>query len=325
MKLPFSFVILYILLFLLRLQQPPFEPKIDIFKSERNFLDQQIQKYLPSPQAELTSGILLGQNKNLPSGFKLSLRDTSTLHIVVASGQNLSMVGGFFLALGGLIKRRNAIILSLLASVFYTFLTGFQVPILRAAIMFSLASIGQLFGREREGWWILGLTGGFMLLLNPRWITDISFELSFLATVGVVVIAPILKERFNKLPSIIKEDLAVSLGAQMMVLPVIAQNFHQISLVSLLANILVLWTVPFIMILASIMLVFGSIFSILGSLIAWFVLALTQYFVYIITFFGHLPFAWEYIGEQLWIVWLGYYMVVTAVVLSLNYVQTEDS
>lgn len=318
MRLTVLCTTLYVLLFLLRLQQDPFEPKIDVFKAQRDFLDKRVQEHLPSPEAELTSGILLGQNHNLPPQFKLALRDTSTLHIVVASGQNLSMVGGFFLALAGLVRRRTAIVLSLIAVLVYTLLTGFQVPIIRAAIMFVFASAAQWFGRDRDGWRILVITALLMLLFNPKWISDLSFQLSFLATMGVLVIAPMLKKKFSRLPGILREDLAVSIGAQAMVLPVIASNFHQISLVSLITNVLVLWTVSFIMIL-------GSLILFLGPLITWPLLALTKYFVYVVTFSGNLPFAWQYVGEVNPIVWLGYYLVIAAIMLSLNmYVQEQD-
>ena len=92
-------IFLYILIYILRMQQGGWEPKIDILRTQRKTLDQRISQILPSPQAELLSGILLGQNKSLPGHLKLALRDTSTLHIVVASGQNLSLVAGFFLRL----------------------------------------------------------------------------------------------------------------------------------------------------------------------------------------------------------------------------------
>lgn len=291
--------------------------KTEVFKTERQALDQRINRMLPSPQAELLSGILLGQNKKLPGNFKIALRDTSTLHIVVASGQNLSMVAAFFLSLAGVIKRRQAIILSLLAVLLYTLLTGAQVPVLRAAIMFSLASLAQILGRQREGWWVLTVTAGLMLLVNPGWITDLSFQLSFLATFGVIVVAPILLRYLKSFP-VIGQDLAVTLAAQLMVMPVIAQNFHQISLVSLVTNVLILWTIPFIMIGGVAMLIFGSLVGIVVN-------ALLTYFIYIVQFFASLSFAWEYVGEQMRIVWIGYYMILAGIMLLLSYVKTEDS
>lgn len=316
-------IILYLSIYFMRFQQGGWDIKTEVFKEYRQSLDQKISQFLPSPHAELLSGILLGQNKKLPGPLKVALRDSSTLHIVVASGQNLSLVSGFFLALSGLVKRRTALILGLIAAVFYTALTGLQVPVLRAAIMFSFASLAQFFGRKNDGFRILVITAGLMLLVNPAWITDLSFQLSFLATFGVIVVSPILLRRLKSVP-IISQDLAVTLAAQAMVTPVIAQNFHQISLVSLVVNVLVLWTVPFIMIGGVLILILGTVFSLAGQLAAVAVGALLAYFIYIVQFFTQLPFAWEYIGEQVWLVWAGYYMVLTAVMLLLNNVKTED-
>ncbi|TSC64021.1 MAG: Uncharacterized protein G01um101493_268, partial [Microgenomates group bacterium Gr01-1014_93] len=277
--------------------QGGWEVKSDFFKPQRDILDKQIGKFLPSPQAELLSGILLGQNRQLPGQFKLALRDTSTLHIVVASGQNLSMVAGFFLLLSGLIKRKIALSLSFLAVIFYVFLTGVQVPVLRAAIMVLAGFLAQALGREKLSVWILILTAGLMLLINPKWISDLSFQLSFLATLGVIGVAPVIMNYLKKLPQFISQDLAVSLAAQIMVFPVIAGNFHQFSLVAIPANLLVLWTVPFIMILGAIFLIFSFIFPPLASFIALIANIFLTYFVYVVEFFGKLPNSWEYIGE----------------------------
>lgn len=310
-------LILYCLIFFVRWQQGGWDLKWDVFQNYRQALDERISGFLPSPQAELLSGILLGQNKNLPGRLKLALRDTSTLHIVVASGQNLSLVAAFFLSLSGLIKRKQAITLSLLAVVLYTLLTGVQVPVLRAAVMFTLASLAQIFGRQREGWWVLAVTAALMLLVNPRWIGDLSFQLSFLATFGVVVVSPVFLKYLRKIP-IIGQDLAVTLAAQVMVMPVIAANFHQISLVSLAANALVLWTISFVMIGGTLMLVSGTVFGLLGQLVAIGVNVLLAYFIYIVQFFANLPFAWEYLGEQMWIVWAGYYLVVGGMLIAID-------
>ena len=309
-KLPLILALfLYILIYFLRYQQGGWEPKIDFLINQRKALDQKISQILPSPQAELLSGILLGQNKNLPGKLKLALRDTSTLHIVVASGQNLSMVGGFFLLLAGLIKRRSAVILSLLAVIYYTMLTGLQVPILRAAVMFSFASLAQLFGRQKEGVRVLIITAALMLLINPGWISSLSFQLSFLATFGVIAVAPVLLKYFKHIP-LIGQDLAVTLGAQLLVTPLIIQSFHQLSLVSVFTNLLIGWTIPFIMILGSVMLIVPFIGILTGVLLT--------YFIYIVQFFASLPFAWEYVGEQMWVVWVGYYMVVGGVLMIIN-------
>lgn len=317
-------IVLYILIYLLRQQQGGWDLKFDLLQSQRHWLDEKISQFVPSPSAELLSGILLGQNKNLPGDLRLALRDSSTLHMVVASGQNLSIMAGFLLALSGFIKRRVAIFLTFGAVIFYTLLAGAQVPILRAGFMFSLSALAQIFGRKGDSVRILFITAGFFLLLNPDWISDLSFQLSFLATFGVVAVAPVLLERFRNLP-LIGQDLAVTLSAQIMVLPVIVQNFHQISLVSLLANIMVLWTIPFIMIGGFLMLILGSLFSFAGTVSGMIVNILLAYFIYTVKFFAQLPFAWEYAGEKHYIFWIGYYLVVASVVLLLRNVKREDS
>lgn len=307
-------ILTFILIYILRWEQGGWEIEIDLFKDYRQALDRRISGLLPSPQAELLSGILLGQNKDLPPQTRLALRDTSTLHIVVASGQNLSMVAGFFLGLSGLLKRKTAIFLSLVSVVFYAILTGFQIPVLRAAIMFGFASLAQLFGRQKDSIWVLIITAGGMLWINPRWILDLSFQLSFAATIGVVVVAPILLRYFKYIP-ILSQDLAVSLGAQILVTPIIAQNFHQFSLVGLITNLLILWTISFIMILGTIMLLLSFISAVLTQFVTLGVSALLTYFIYIVSFFSILPFAWEYVGEKVWIFWVGYYFILAGVVL----------
>lgn len=311
-------LVLYILIYLVRFNQGGWDIKLDLFPEFRQSLDKKIAQFLPSPQAELLSGIVLGNKKDLPYDLKLALRDTSTLHIVVVSGQNLTLVAGVFLNLAGLIKRRNAIILSIVMIVFYTLLTGGQIPVLRAAIMATLAYLGQIFGRQRDGVWILIVTASVLLLINPKWIADLSFQLSFLATLGVIIVAPIIEKYLSRLPEIIKLDLAVTIGAQIMVMPVIIQNFHQLSLVSVFANVLVGWSVPFIMIGGVILIVLGSVSAVLGQLCALLINILLTYFIYIVKFFASLPFAWEYVGEQVWIVWVGYYMILGGILLGFS-------
>lgn len=304
-------IVLYLLLFFIRYQQGGWDINLDLFPEVRQNLDQRISQLLPSPQAELLSGILLGNKKSLPPELKLALRDTSTLHIIVVSGQNLTLLAALFLQLSGLLKRKTAILISILAVIFYTLLTGAQIPVLRAAIMALLAFSGELFGRQRSGVGILLVTAGAMLLINPAWVTDLSFQLSFLATLGVILVAPMIERFLNFLPVFIKQDLAITLGAQILVMPVIIQNFHQLSIVGIFANLLVGWTIPFIMILGTLMLVFGSIISIaVGALLA--------FFIYIVQFFANLPFAWEYVEEQVWVVWVGYYLVMGGVLLTLH-------
>lgn len=304
-------ILLYILIYFLRLQQGGFEINLDLFPKIRQSLDQTITQDLPSPQAELLSGILLGNKKNLPGQLKIALRDSSTLHIVVVSGQNLTLLAALIMKLAGLIKRKWAILLAVCAIIFYTIMTGAQIPVLRAAVMAILTFAAQITGRQKHSMYVLSLTAALMLLVNPDWLFDLSFQLSFLATLGVISIGPILEKALKFMPEFIRQDLAITIGAQIMVLPIIAQYFHQISIVGIFANLLIGWTIPIIMIFGTLMIFLGPIFSIAANIFL-------TYFIYIVYFFSSLSFAWEYVGEQNWLIWVGYYLLIAGILLALH-------
>lgn len=318
-------VLIYILIYLFRYNQAKNldikngeENGIEFFSIFRKQLDNKIFQLLPSPQSQLLSGILLGEKKDLPGDFKIALRDSSTLHIVVVSGQNLAMLAGLFLSLSGIIHRKIAIYISVCAIIFYTLLTGAQIPVIRAAVMSVLAFLAVLLGRQSYGVWVLLISGGILLLISPLWVEELSFQLSFLASFGVITIAPIILKLLKHLPRFIANDLAITLGAQLMVIPIIAQNFHQVSLVAVFTNILIGWTVPLIMIIGGIMLLFSIVFLPIAQLLAEIANILLIYFVYVVKFFGSLDFAWEYIGEKSLIFWVGYYLVLVGILTAVN-------
>ncbi|MBI2595359.1 ComEC/Rec2 family competence protein [Candidatus Daviesbacteria bacterium] len=325
---------LFLALFLFRvgqtggLSKPGIDPELENLSSgfipSRDFLAGKIEEILPQPQAALLAGILLGVKSQLPKDFNNALRRTSTIHIVVVSGQNLSLLIGFLMKLSFL-GRRKMTFVSFAVIILYPLLTGLQVPVLRAALMIGLASAAQLLGRERDGVWILLLTGFAMLLYNPNWIFSISFQLSFLATVGVIVVAPELVKKLNRAPEIIRQDLGVSLAAQALTWPVIAANFHQASLIGVVVNTLVLWTISFIMVSGVIALAGVLTSPALGSLLALIPGVLLTYFIYVVSFFDRLPLASIYVGRLSPLVWVGYYILVLGLFLWLKSLKPNEA
>ncbi len=301
------------------------QPQSEDFGLEyRSYLSETVQKLLPEPQSALLSGILLGVKSNLPQDFRKALNNTSTTHIVVASGQNLTFVSGFVLALSPLIGRKKSIISSLLVIFIYSLLAGFQVPIIRAAIMLILISLAKLLNREADDWWIILLTVATMLIYEPNWLTSISFQLSVLATVAVIILAPEVIKRVQFLPEIIKEGLAVSACAQALTMPIIAANFYQISLIGVFVNALVLWTIPFIMITGALSLALGLINQTLGQIAALVPGIALTYFVYIVnlfnSYFGSLT-----VGVISPLVWVGYYLIILGIYLYFKRLNETNS
>lgn len=290
------------------------DPEVHLFQGIRENLTQVIDQSLPSPQNALLSGILLGTQETLPIFLKNELKITSTIHMVVVSGQNLSILAGFAANLVSFIGRKKTLFLTLFVILFYSLLTGLGVPVFRAAVMALFAYLAQILGKDRAGWWVLFLTAGLMLIYNPNWLLNISFQLSFLATFGVVVVSPILAQFFKKVPEILKQDLATTISAQALVLPIIAFNFNQISLAGIFANLLVLWTIPLVMVSGIITLILGSISSILGQIAGLVPGIMLTYFIDIVSFFAKIPGASLNIEKTSVIIWIGYYLIVGAVI-----------
>lgn len=294
------------------------EEGIQLLQPLRTNLSNKIDEILPYPESVLLSGILLGNQSELPYYLKKQLQTTSTIHIIVVSGQNLTILAGFVINLPAFLGRRKTIILTLFVILFYSLITGFGVPVIRAAMMAGLTFTGKLLGREATGWWILLIIAGFMLLYQPNWLLNISFQLSFLATFGVLIVAPIFIKAFKKIPGILREDLAVTLAAQLMVVPVLAYNFNQISLAGLLANLFVLWSVPAVMIAGFTALILGLVNNFLGQIAGLIPGTLLRYFIDVVQLFSKMPGASFNIEQTGILMWLGYYLILGAILLHIN-------
>lgn len=287
------------------------------FENIRNNLSNQSEKLLPQPQASLLSGMVLGVKEDLPFEFKKALTNTSTIHMVVVSGQNLTLLSGFVLGFASLIGRKKALYLSLFSIVFYALLTGFQIPVLRAAIMAVFGILAVLSGREKDSPHFLVLSAVLMLIYNPNWLLSVSFQLSFAATIGVMIIAPVLASYLKKFPDVIKADFAMTVCAQIMTMPIIAANFHQFSTIGLLSNILLLWTVPYIMVLGALSILVSLINLGLGQITAIFSGVLLTYFVYIVEFTSS-ALQSIYVPKLPIVIWIGYYIFVLGMYIHLK-------
>lgn len=289
------------------------DPQFELLKPLRDDLSRAIFRILPYPESRLLSAIILGVEK-IPHNLKIKLQDTATIHIMVVSGQNLTMLAGWVMSLAPFLGRKKAVGITLTIVGFYSVLTGLQVPVVRAAIMVTLTYLAQILGKEKVGWWVLTMTAGAMLLVNPNWLFTLSFQLSFLATLGVVVVSPPLLGYLKILPRLIREDVAVTTAAQLMVLPIIAHNFYQLSLFGILVNSLILWTVPIIMVWGVIAMIVGLVNAWLGQIIGLIPSVLLTYFMYLVDFFSNLPYTLVYLPGTSILVWIGYYLVMGAVV-----------
>ena len=291
-------------------------PQVQVVSAKQNvlfkvslFIRQKIQtlyEKIFSPEfAALLLGIVLGVKGNFSKSFLQDLQATGVMHVIAASGMNVTMVSGFFTGILSLFFRRKWVIaMTIVLLLFYCVLSGMQASIIRATVMIAFALIGQLFGRQYSGLYGLLLAASGMLLYNPTWISDVGFQLSFAATLGIFFIKPLL-------PSwkIISDDIGTTISAQIATIPILIGSFGTYGLLSVLVNALVLWTIPPLMVLGGVGGLVGLLFEPLGSLLLILATPLLWFFTSVVQYFG--SFGWQIRIDSTSIVMiLGYYLVV---------------
>lgn len=233
-----------------------------IFRLRQRLLEM-IQQLLPEPHSSLLAGILFGFEPELGSQFYDLLRKAGILHIIVASGFNLSVVVSFLLGATIFIRRKLSLLIALVGMVFYALLAGLEPPIVRAMFMAVGAVGGEFLGRRYSALVGLMIAAILMLFYNPLWLESLSFQLSFLATTAVLLIKPLIQK------VVAYEHAATTLSVQLLTWPLIFINFHQVSLASLPVNSLVLPLIPLIMGWGILMVVVGFLNVAFAQILSW--------------------------------------------------------
>lgn len=253
-----------------------------LYKVRNRILDF-FQRTLPEPHSSLISGVVLGSKSGMTEGFWETLQKSGTAHVVVASGMNVTLVGGFLLnSLVSILDRRKAIIGVIAGIWIYALMAGFDAPIVRAAIMGSVAFSAQAAGRLNNALRALLISGGVMLIINPVWITDVGFQLSFMATLSLIIFESKVSRLISFVPNIIRQDLSTSIAAQIGVAPLLIYYFESFNLLSPLINGVVLWTIPLVTIIGMIAGLISLLLPILGQVVLILTYPLTSWFVMIV-------------------------------------------
>lgn len=282
--------------------------RVILFRA-RQSVERLFSRLLPEPQASLLAGVVLGVKREMPENFLNNLRKTGTIHIIVASGYNLTVVAGLLIAvLAGRLRRQLALVVAFLGILAYTLMVGAEPPVVRAFLMASLTFLAQFLGREKEARLALAFSAMLMLLISPLILFDIGFQLSFLATAGILFLSSRWRGKFWQLP-LVGENFRTSLAAQLGVMPVLLLNFGSISFLSPLINALVLPVIPLAMILGGLTVVLGWL-PFLAQILARLAWVPLTYLVKVVDWFASLPLA-SFTLERLPYYWVvGYYLVI---------------
>lgn len=250
-----------------------------------------INRSYPQPEAALVSGILLGLDEDFPPDLERAYQETGTAHIIAISGFNMSLLSATLVTLlGRILPLWPASLLSLLGIGLYALFVGGEAAVLRAALMSGLALFGRLIGRTSSGLNALAFSAALLCLFNPTLPQDVSFQLSVMATLGLILYAGPLQDHLagallqrwqapwvRRLAGWLGEYLLVTLAAQITTLPVLLAHFRRLSLSLLLANPLILPAQPALMILGGLSVIVGLLAPTFGQVLAWLAWPLAAY------------------------------------------------
>jgi len=269
-------------------------------------------KLLPPPYSDLLGSIVLGASASPPPDYmKDAYRRVGIIHLLVASGQQISILFGFILASARLLKfpKRSSAMIASSMGVIFSLVAGAGPSIIRALIMSETALLAELLGRESEPSSALSLSAFIILIFDPRLLFDIGFQLSFAATFSLLCVAPILEEALcGKVPGWIAAVLSVSVAPFLLTMPVILYNFSQLSVVSVFVNSLVIFWVEILVLIGFIALFAGFLFAPLCFVFSGPLFLLLKLLNFIVFTFNGLPFSSVYIVSPSFSVLLCYYV-----------------
>jgi competence protein ComEC len=280
-----------------------------------------IVRLLPDPQAALLAGILLGIESGISPDVQAAFDAVGATHVIAISGSNLVILAGVFRAIAGRLTRdpRGVAAATIGGVIGYTIFVGGDAAVVRAAVMTTLALVAAETGRQTTGVVSLSFAALLMSAIDPRVLWDVGFQLSFLATLGLILyVDPLQKGLERALERVVEQDRArqvvgllsdavlVSIAAQIATAPLMAARFERFSVVSLPVNILIVPAQTPLMVLGGLAVLAALVVWPVGQVIAWGSWLFLTWTVGVVRMFAKLPFASAEVHMPPLAVWLAY-------------------
>ncbi len=268
---------------------------------------------LVEPAGSLADGLLLGVDKGLGDQLEEDFRRSGIIHIVVLSGYNVMLVVVFVMfILSFFMRSRWKLVFGLAAILAFVLLVGMSATVVRAGVMASLLLIAQTLHRTYDVMRALLFAGFVMVFINPYILLyDIGFQLSFMATVGIILALPFFShpEQPETLGFNVRSYVVATIATQLAVLPLLVYHIGEVSLVAVIVNVLVLPVVPIAMLLSFVVGVVHIFSPMIATLVGYPTQFVLEYVIYVAAFFASVPFATVTLPEiSVW--WIGVLYVV---------------
>lgn len=260
---------------------------------------------LGSPSGFLVAGMVLGRKAvDLAVDVQTQFIQVGLAHTLAASGFHVSVLVGMVKGVTGKLPQWVQLVAGVMTLLIYVSLTGFQASVVRAALMGGVGLIALVAGRRVRSLGLILVTATVLLIIDPLWIVDVGFQLSFMATVGLILVTPWVMDRFaqwGRVPPSVATLVAVPVGALVWTLPLLIYHFKTVSPYSIIVNII---TTPLILIISIggfasgvLALISPMVGSYGAMLLGWPVLALRE----IVAWFYQLPGSLRAVGSvDLW-------------------------
>jgi len=277
-----------------------------------------INKNLSEPHASFLGGLLYGLRSTIPEELQEAFNRTGTTHIIAISGYNITivvsmvMIGLMVIA----IPRKKAFWLAVVAVCGFVVLVGAQASVVRAALMGVLALFAKQMGRISSPLPLLSTVAVGMVLANPFiLIFDAGFQLSFVAVIGLIYLAPDIQPLFERLniPNAFAQILSETLAAIILTLPLILYQFERFAIFAPFANAMILLAIPWIMLVGFLAVLVWFVLPFFGQLIFWVTWVLLSYVIGVVKLFAKIPFASIQASLPLWVMLVVYVALVVIV------------
>lgn len=237
----------------------------------RSRIDEVVGRIAPFREGAILKALLLGEEGDMADEFKVALNRAGLRHIVAVSGMNMTILIGMAMGagLGVGLWRRHAFFLATGATIIFVALIGFPASAVRAAIMGLSMHAALIVGRRASGFRATVVAASAMAFLSPLIVWyDVGFQLSFLAILGIIFLAPVLRHWFRALPGFLGETLAMTFAAQFAVLPLLVSVFGRVSLIAPVTNMIVVPFLPLVTVWGTAAVAAGFIAPPLGTIMA---------------------------------------------------------
>ncbi|MDD3793250.1 MAG: ComEC/Rec2 family competence protein [Candidatus Gracilibacteria bacterium] len=302
-----------------------------IGKNKRNFLLKKIESLkkeminrikilYTENEALFLSGILLGARENIPKNLSDNFNNSGLTHIIAVSGFNITIIIIFMGLMVKYLPNYLKVIIMTISIILFTLLVGYSAPVIRAAIMGIIGYLVINSGRKGDILSILIITLIIMVSFSPLSINyDVSLHLSFLAVLGIIYSQKFFENIFDFIPNLfeIRNAISLTFAAMIFTIPIMVFNFGQLSIISPISNILVMWTIPLAMLFGFLSIIFYQINYIFSIIIGYFAWILLKWDIFVVNTFGQYKYStlnFDF-GEYKYVFEILYFIVLTFLIL----------